>query len=174
MLQRTKFPTDLITLLQQLGDGNVLFPLEVLNSGRFAELAPFPESAFRNCRMPAEAYAGLLLYAGFGTQSHSASQDLKSREGSYWHGIYHRMEPDDWNAKYWFRQVGPHEIGPSLAAAARAAGWETGTNWDPSGFVEFASEARASHDRAKIEIAQAIQLLEWQLLFEFCAKEISE
>lgn len=174
MLQRTKFPTDLIALLQQVGDGDVQFPLEALKDGRFADLAPFSASAFRKCRMPAEAYAGFLLYAGFGTQSHSASQDLKSREGSYWHGIYHRMESDDWNAKYWFRQVGPHDIGPSVAAAARTVGWETGSDWDHSGFVEFASEARAGRDKKKLEIAHAIQLLEWQLLFEFCAKEISE
>ncbi len=174
MLQRTKFPTDLIALLQQHGDGDVPFPLEALKEGRFPRLAPFSASAFRNCRMPAEAYAGFLLYAGFGTKSHSASQDLKSREGSYWHGIYHRMEPDDWNAKYWFRQVGAHEVGPSLAEKARTAGWETGSSWDHSRFVEFASEARASRDIKKVEIAQQIQLLEWQLLFEFCAKEISE
>ena len=134
VLQRTKFPTDRIALLQQHGNGAVPFTLEALKQGRFNGLAPFSASAFRKCRPPVEAHTGFLLYAGFGPQSHS----------------------------------------PSLAGADRAAGWETGSNWHHSGFVEFASAARAGRDKKKLEIAQAIQRLEWKLLFECCAKEMSE
>lgn len=171
MLLRIKLPTEVRELLDRMGGGNSPFPLQAVEGNRFPCVGTFPARAFAHCRMPAEARAGLLLYAGLGSDSHSASQVLKSREGTYWHAIYHRMEPDDWNAKYWFRQVGLHDIGLGLAQAARTAGWEPGNTWDHSHFVDFTTEARASADAAKVEIAQAIQLSEWRLLFEFCAQD---
>src|SRR5687767_13390080 len=51
-------------------------------------------------------FAGLWLYFDFLDESHAISQDLDTAEGSYWHGILHRREPDYPNAKYWFRRVG--------------------------------------------------------------------
>src|SRR5262249_17485377 len=41
--------------------------------------------------------AGLWLYHDFLDESHAISQDLSSAEGSYWHAIMHRREPDYWN-----------------------------------------------------------------------------
>src|SRR5688500_4990238 len=49
--------------------------------------------------------AGLWLYHDFLDESHAISQDLHTVEGSYWHAIMHRREPDAWNSKYWFRRV---------------------------------------------------------------------
>ena len=55
---------------------------------------------------PEAALSGLYLYFCAYDQSHSISQDISSVEGSFWHGIMHRQEPDPGNAGYWFRRVG--------------------------------------------------------------------
>ncbi|WP_051670037.1 hypothetical protein [Bryobacter aggregatus] len=174
MFKPASIPPSLRGLLAQAGHGELLFPLDAGNECRFPALPPLEPGQFADCRLPEEARAGLLLYLGWGGQSHSVSQDLGSKEGSYWHGIYHRMEPDDWNAKYWLRRVGPHQIGPSLAEWARQAGWDPGKNWDHERFVDYVSDARASKNQKKLEIAERVQLAEWQLLFGYCAKEKSE
>lgn len=174
MLLSTALPNDVAALLRNLADGALAFPLELIDDGRFPGVKPVPAAPFAACRMPEEARAGLLLYSGFGSQSHDASRKLNSREAAYWHGVYHRMEPDDWNANYWFRQVGPHDIGPALADAARAAGWDPGNSWDHSRFVDFTTKARTGRDTVKLKIAESVQLAEWQLLFGFCAKDKSE
>ncbi len=65
--------------------------------------------------------AGLLLRAERFEDSHSICQEIKSREGSYWHGILHRREPDAPNARYWFQRVGSHPILETLAAPPRGS-----------------------------------------------------
>ena len=52
--------------------------------------------------------AGLWLLHDFLDQSHTISQDLETKEGSFWHAIMHRREPDASNSKYWWRIVGAH------------------------------------------------------------------
>ena len=59
--------------------------------------------------------AGMWLLAGDLSRSHEVSQKLETQSGSYWHGIMHRREGDFWNAKYWFRKVGPHPVIGQLA-----------------------------------------------------------
>src|SRR5262245_63172112 len=61
--------------------------------------------------------SGLWLWHDFLDESHRLSQDIDTVEGSYWHAIMHRREPDYGNAKYWFRRVEQHEIFDQLAAA---------------------------------------------------------
>src|SRR4051794_41678662 len=44
--------------------------------------------------------AGLWLLFDFLDESHRVSQELHTPEGSFWHAIMHRREPDPDNSKY--------------------------------------------------------------------------
>ena len=63
---------------------------------------------FPTSRAPEAALAGLYFYFSCWDDAHRVAQDISTAEGSYWHAIVHRQEPDDWNSAYWFRQVGRH------------------------------------------------------------------
>ncbi len=66
--------------------------------------------------------AGLYLYFSCLDQAHSIAQNIATAEGSFWHGIMHRQEPDAGNASYWFSRVGRHPIFPALHREAAALG----------------------------------------------------
>jgi hypothetical protein len=166
--------TELSSLILPLRIGDSPMPLIAVDGGRFAGVQCLEKEAFKNCRLPEEARAGFLLFAGFGRESHSVSQDLSTPEASYWHAIYHRLEPDDWNAKYWFRQAGRHPIEEPLRKSSIEAGWNPGRNWDHARFVEFISAARSGEKPDVRALAIQIQHIEWQLLFDYCAKETKE
>jgi hypothetical protein len=108
--------------------------------------------------------AGLWLYFDYLDESHSISQDLGSAEGSFWHAVMHRREPDASNSKYWWRQVGPHPLLPELAAAARSLGYDYTT---PQEFVDLCERVRGTGSPDE-ELAKQVQLQEWQLLFDWC------
>ncbi len=120
--------------------------------------------------------AGLWLLHDFFDESHNISQDLATLEGSYWHGILHRREPDYWNAKYWFRRVPRHPIHDALriAAANLVKGARTTPEtefltrqptWDAAPFVDLCERSARSKDRP---LCQQIQQCEWELLFQYC------
>ena len=92
-------------------------PLPLLKSRRAEDL--FPHS-----RSPLGALAGLYLRSGAWHEAHEIAQDLDTPEGSYWHALVHRAEPDEWNASYWLRRVGDNH--PVRLAARRdpAREWE--------------------------------------------------
>lgn len=134
----------------------------------------FPQAASAEALL-----AGLLLITGDWEAAHEAAQNIDAREGSYWHAIVHRMEPDPWNSAYWFRRVGKHPIFPELAAEAeRLLAQQAITEftvkdvWDPSAFIDWCEQAAAqgsAAERAAIEVQHA----EWRLLMEWCNQPLS-
>jgi hypothetical protein len=112
--------------------------------------------------------AGLWLHFDFFEESHSISQDLRTPEGSYWHAILHRREPDAFNAKYWFRQVGVHAIFSKLAAAAHSMEPSfSKSHWDPVRFVDLCEAHRGTGSAMESKLIE-IQSAEWRLLMEHC------
>ena len=77
---------------------------------------------FPDAFSPEAAISGLYLYFCAYDESHTISQEVETPEGSFWHGIMHRQEPDPGNAAYWFRRVGQHPIFPQLRDAAAELG----------------------------------------------------
>ena len=69
-------------------------------------------------RLPAACRAGLWLAFDYLDESHEISQGLPTAEGSYWHAILHRREPDAANSNYWWRRVGDHPVFAQLAGVA--------------------------------------------------------
>lgn len=156
-------------ILALTGEGRRLMPLVSPRSSDAALAALLRRPArelFPHAVKPDAAHAGLWLYCGFFDESHSIAQDIKSAEGSYWHGILHRMEPDAWNSGYWFGRVGQHPVFVDLNTAAKALGYSTGSQWDPRAFIDACDQASPSQQA----LPQQVQLAEWQLLFHFCAK----
>lgn len=108
--------------------------------------------------------AGLWLHHDFLDESHSLSQEIATLEGSYWHAIMHRREPDPGNSKYWWRKVGSHPIFQQLAQQAPSVGYQF---TDPFAFVDFVERVRDTGS-AEEETAKKVQELEWRLLFDWC------
>jgi hypothetical protein len=132
---------------------------------------------FDEARAPRGALAGLYLYFSCREEAHETAQSDSSAEGSYWHAIVHRQEPDAGNSSYWFHRVGDHAVFPRLleAAEAIAAGQAEATlrfskTWDPFAFIETCEQARRQPGSALERAALEIQRAEWQLLFDYCAR----
>ena len=127
--------------------------------------------SFPHAYAPEGALCGLYLYFSCLDEAHRIAQDLPTAEGSFWHGIMHRQEPDPANAAYWFRQVGRHPIFPALHhESSRRQRFDTGKEWDPFQFIEFCDSARTRPGSDEEGLAMQVQLIEWQLLFDYCAR----
>src|SRR5438045_1972673 len=62
------------------------------------------QKLFPHARAPEAAMAGLYLYFSCLDEAHEIAQSVETADGTYWHGIMHRQEPDAGNAAYWFRR----------------------------------------------------------------------
>ena len=135
-----------------------------------------PQDLFASPRAPRGALAGLYLYFSCRDEAHEVAQADASAEGSYWHAIVHRQEPDAGNSSYWFHRVGSHPVFPALLERARAIeAAHPGTNlnlseaWDPIGFIGICERARRRPQSELEAAALEVQRAEWQLLFDYCA-----
>jgi len=136
-----------------------------------------PESLFPGARSAGGALAGLLLLGGCWEEAHEVADGVPTAEGSYWHALVHRMEPQTWNADYWFERVGEHPLFPKLAERARAvaAGGGvrperivSGGRWDAAAFNALCDEARASDDAKFVMAVAEIHSIEVHLLWDWC------
>ena len=110
--------------------------------------------------------------------SHTLSQDIETREGSWLHGIMHRREPDYGNAKYWFKRVGRHPAFAKLASRAQAlvADREFNTaalptthydgDWDADRFIDDCEHCEKSLDLELDEVLCWVQAAEFDVLIE--------
>ena len=121
--------------------------------------------------------SGLLLRGDFQEESHTLSQTISSAEGSYWHAIMHRLEPDYSNSKYWFNRVGTHPVFEQLGARVSSVANEellaefSSPSWDPFRFTytcEAAVSGRLGQYRNELE---QLQELEFDLLFAHCYQQ---
>jgi len=151
------------------GDGERLMPLAMeqcsSQAARDRLRSASPSQLFPGSRAPEAALGGLYVYFSCFEEAHAIAQEIPTAEGSYWHAIIHRQEPDAGNAAYWFRRVGAHPVFPALA---RAVGLQV--RWDPFAFIEQCEQARRRPGSELEARARTIQRLEWQLLFDYCAQ----
>jgi len=172
---RNKLPRPALTIGQ---------PLRVPDLDKLLEL-PDPDflgTAVADPKMAAAVRAGLLLWADRFEASHAVSQDLETAEGSYWHAILHRREPDFSNSKYWFRRVGAHPVFAGLlelggkAAGSQRSVWSQvirGGTWDPFHFVDLCEACERGAKAALRGDLEEIQAGEMELLLEHCYRRAS-
>ena len=145
----------------------------------------FDGQSIEDSTMGNATQSGLLLWNDALDVSHTISQDIESKTGSYWHGIMHRRERDYGNAKYWFGRVGVHPTFPELRERALALLQEHSTesdslahyaeaiekveDWEAFGFVDWcqAADGDRSTPEAVKAFLQAVQVEEIKLLLNY-------
>jgi hypothetical protein len=165
------------TGIDELGRGN---PNESARS-QLERLTPASLAGARRLadqEMARACLAALWLAHNFLDESHAVSQEIDTVEGSYWHGILHRREPDFSNSKYWFRRVGSHPIFDPLAQTAREMATQEKLDkpseflakldhWDPFRFVDLCEAALAGKTQS-VELCRRVAAEEFRLLFDYC------
>jgi hypothetical protein len=112
--------------------------------------------------------AGLWLSFDYLDEAHTVCQENEGHpERDFWHGVMHRREPDADNSKYWWRRVGTHPVLDQLRAHSTTLGY---TFISAGDFVDFCEGVRDTESSGE-ELAQRVQLLEWQLLFDWCYRK---
>ncbi|MGD0360660.1 MAG: hypothetical protein ABSC93_07295 [Bryobacteraceae bacterium] len=163
------YGAEVAAILSLDGNGGRLLPLVMdrcsSEAARERLRASSPPRLFAASRAPEAAMSALYVYFSCFDEAHRIAQDIQTAEGSYWHAIAHRQEPDAGNAAYWFRRVGRHPIFPALARAAGRQG-----PWDAFAFIDLCEQARLQPGSELEARARATQRAEWQLLFDYCAR----
>jgi hypothetical protein len=152
---------EIARVLASAGGGNR--PMPLLKCGAVPAVEPLES-------LPGAVRSGLNLYLGCWDAAHASADSVENPNGYFWHAIVHRQEPDASNAGYWFRKTGKHPIFPRLAAEAGGIGYRDGREWDPFAFVKFCESAARQPGSREEQLAIQVQLVEWQLLFDYCAR----
>jgi hypothetical protein len=123
--------------------------------------------------------AGLWLGHDALKEGHRIAQDIQTPSGSFWHAIMHRREGDFSNAKYWYARCRRHpaqrSIAERAAVVAKGAGVDrqgkrlVAVEWDGPELVDLVESVHRRPMDTKTELAQRLQQIEWQGLFEYCA-----
>jgi hypothetical protein len=163
MFAPTKYGAEVARILALDGGGQRLMPLTI-GECTSAEA----RRVIRVSALPDLVRAGLFFYFNCWTDAHQVSQNIESTEGSYWHALVHRQEPDAFNAGYWFRRLGTHPIFPQVRRFAALRNINFGLDWDPIAFTDYCYKVRPGSPEERR--AQEVQLAEWQLLFDYCAR----
>ncbi len=138
------------------------------------------QTAVRDAQNASAVLAGLWLGHEALDEAHRLAQDIASPTGSFWHAIVHRREGDFSNAKYWYARCRTHEVNKSLAALAASAAGDaaddrlirrlTSGNWEGSALADLVESVHGNARDARYAAALRFQQIEWQTLFEHCAR----
>ena len=99
--------------------------------------------------------AALFLWNDEFDLAHEAAQEAENHDGSYWHAILHRREPDYSNARYWYDRAGDHPVFGEMQTCF--------TGWSPASFVAGCQREKSAE---KIKPLLAMQVKEFELLFD--------
>ena len=154
-----QYPAEVARIFASAGGGMRLMPL-VRQAGSSIEL----RETVKRLAVSESVKAGLYLYCSCWDEAHTTADAIEDPDGYFWHAIVHRQEPDPANSAYWFRKTGEHPIFPKLSEEAAAGGYPATQTWDPYRFIEFCGTSTEEH------LAMKVQLVEWQLLFDHCAR----
>jgi hypothetical protein len=115
----------------------------------------------------------LLLMAGDLERAHILVQEASNADGTYIHGIVHRIEGDFDNARYWFRRTPVHPIAPEIyrKAAANSPRVASCTTWDPVWVTDW---VEASEQVGADEELRAVLTIEVEVLLEHFASQTGE
>jgi len=153
-------------ILKAAGAGKRTMPL-ILHASAQPALGLTAAELFPAAPEPVAALAGLHFYLGNWDEAHAAADSAERASNYYWHAIVHRQEQDAGNAAYWFRMTGKHPVFGALREEAARLGYYAGRDWDPIKFVDYCGAAPVGSKDEKL--AMQVQLVEWQLLFDYCA-----
>ncbi|WP_127507931.1 hypothetical protein [Paenibacillus humicus] len=124
--------------------------------------------------------SGLHLWNGSLDRSHELAQNLDTTEGSYLHGMMHRMEGDYGNANYWFRVAGGHPDaqrlqaeaikladGGGIADEALVRKLKRGAEWNAALLTDLsAASSLTGHASPKTQLLEQLQALELSALLD--------
>jgi hypothetical protein len=113
----------------------------------------------------------LLLTAGDLERAHILVQEASSADGTYIHGIVHRVEGDFDNARYWFRRTPVHPAAAEIyrRAAANSPKVASCTTWDPVWVTDW---VEASKQTSANEELRAVLAIEVEVLLEHFGEQM--
>src|SRR5271170_4270719 len=98
IFQPSDYGPEVAEILKLDGSGERLMPLAMercsSETARERLRSASARALFPNARAPEAALSGLYVYFSCFEEAHAIAQDISTTEGSYWHGILHRQEPD--------------------------------------------------------------------------------